>query len=270
MKRLGIVAVVVALVAAVVVCSTSPAGAQPVASITLPSPGAMKQLYPGCNNIGLTFENGTASQTVVQAITPTGAVQAMWRHNAALNRFEGFSPAAAQASDLLTVNLWDAVWLCVGGTPPTAPTVPPVPPTAAHTATPQPTATPVQQALNAEQYWSAVQSVDDRLITALGTFASLLDYPLSGDPAWRQAIGDQLDVFRSSYATAIGLVPPPEFTAFHTEWVTALSLLAQAADVTEVGIDNQDPEALARASSLIHEGTAHMTLATALLPEGYP
>jgi len=270
MKRLGIVTAALAVVVGLLLCSPALVRAQPLASITLPSPGATKQLYPGCNNIALTFRDGTDSQAVVHAVTPAGVVQAMWRHNAAENRFQGFSPAAPQASDLLTVNLWDAVWLCVGGAPPTAPTVPPVPPTAAPTSTPQPTPTPVQQALNAQQYWSAVQSVDDRLITALGTFASLLDHPLHGDPAWRQAIGDQLDVFRSSYATGIGLVPPPEFTAFHAEWVTALSLLAQAADVAEVGIDNQDPQALARASSLIHEGTAHITLATALLPDGYP
>jgi hypothetical protein len=41
----------------------------------------------------------------------------MWRHNAALNTFEGFSPAAPQASDLLTVNQWDAAWLCVAEAP---------------------------------------------------------------------------------------------------------------------------------------------------------
>jgi hypothetical protein len=107
-----------------------------VASITLPSPGTTKQLYSGCNNVSLTFPDGTPSQDVIQAVTPAESVQSMWRHNAALGKFEGFSPAAPQASDLLTVNLWDAVWLCVGGVPPTAPTAPPVSP-------PAPTATPI-------------------------------------------------------------------------------------------------------------------------------
>jgi len=125
MKRLGIVAVAVGLVAALLAVHHASVGAQPVASITLPSPGGAVQLYAGCNNIGLTFPDGTTSETVVQAVTPAGVVEAMWHHNAAENRFEGFSPAAPQASDLLAVNFLDAVWLCVteaaaapGGTSP--------------------------------------------------------------------------------------------------------------------------------------------------------
>jgi len=113
MKRLGIVGVGLALVAALVVYSGALVQAQPVASIALPPPGSTVQLYAGCNNIVVTFPDGTASETVVQAITPTGVVQAMWRHNAAENRFAGFSPAAPQASDLPTVNFLDAVWICV-------------------------------------------------------------------------------------------------------------------------------------------------------------
>jgi hypothetical protein len=92
--------------------------AQTVASITLPSPGSTVQLYAGCNNISLTFPDGTTSETVVEAISPSGALQAMWRHNAAQNRFEGFSPTAPQASDLLAVDFLDAVWLCMAGPAP--------------------------------------------------------------------------------------------------------------------------------------------------------
>jgi hypothetical protein len=149
MKRLIIAAVGLALVVALAVYPGRPVEAQPVASIALPPPRATVQLYAGCNNIALTFPDGTTSQAVAQAVTPAGVVDAMWRHNAALNMFEGFSPAAPQASDLLAVNLWDAVWLCVEGTPPTAPTVPPtvptvppVPPTAVPTSTPVPPPTP--------------------------------------------------------------------------------------------------------------------------------
>jgi len=121
--------------------------AQPVASITLPSPGGTEQLYSGCNNIALTFPDGTASETVVQAVTPAGVVQAMWRHNAALNKFEGFSPAAPQASDLLTVNFLDAVWVCVTGPPTPTRTPPPAEPTS--TLVPPPTTnTPVPPATN--------------------------------------------------------------------------------------------------------------------------
>lgn len=155
MKRQALTAVVIGLVAALVAGYGSSVGAQPVAGIALPSPRGTVQLYPGCNNIALSFPDGTSSETVVQAVTPPGVVQTMWRHNAALNNFEGFSPAAPQASDLLTVNLWDAVWLCVAGAsalgpsaPPPAPTataLPPAAPTAA--ATPPPPPSPTATAL---------------------------------------------------------------------------------------------------------------------------
>jgi hypothetical protein len=117
MKRLAIAAAGLALVVGMFAASwSSVVQAQPVASIALPSRGTV-QLYSGCNNIALSFPDGTDSQTVLNAVTPAGVVQTMWRHNAALNTFEGFSPAAPQASDLLTVNEWDAVWLCLAGAP---------------------------------------------------------------------------------------------------------------------------------------------------------
>jgi hypothetical protein len=117
MRRLGIVAVGLGLVVvALLIHGNSGVRAQPVASIAMPSRGTV-QLYSGCNNIALSFPDGTESQTVVNAVRPTGMVDAMWRHNAAQNRFEGYSTAAPQASDLLTVNQWDAVWLCLEAAP---------------------------------------------------------------------------------------------------------------------------------------------------------
>ena len=138
MKRLIIAAPGLALLVTLLALGGSPVRAQPVASITLPPPGATKQLYPGCNNISLTFPDGTTSQTVVQAVTPAGAVEAMWRHNAALNAFEGFSPVAPQASDLLTVNFLDSVWLCLAVAPLPALTPPPAAPTATPVPPPRP------------------------------------------------------------------------------------------------------------------------------------
>ena len=115
MKRLAVTVVGLALVVALLAARGSLVHAQPVASITLPDPGSTEQLYEGCNNISLTFPDGTGSETVPQAVTPSEAVQAMWRYNAAESRFVGFSPAAPQASDLVTVDFLDAVWLCVTG-----------------------------------------------------------------------------------------------------------------------------------------------------------
>jgi hypothetical protein len=122
-RRLGVVAVGLGLVAALVVYSNPLVKAQQVATITLPAPGATKALYEGCNNIALTFPDRTPvghthpgwtpPQTVVNAIEPSSALQSIWRHDAAQNRFQGFSVAAPEVSDLLTVNFLDAVWICV-------------------------------------------------------------------------------------------------------------------------------------------------------------
>ncbi len=114
MRRLSIIWAVLGVTVVSLALHASPAGAQPVASITLPAPGSTKQLYLGCNNIALTFPDGTASQTVVQEVMPAAAVEAFWRHNARLGEFEGFSPQFPQASDLPTVAFLDAVWLCIG------------------------------------------------------------------------------------------------------------------------------------------------------------
>ncbi len=114
MKRLSIVAVGLALV----VYSSPLVQAQQVATITLPAPGSTKTLYEGCNNIALTFPDrttvghphpGSTDKGVVDAIEPPSALQSIWRYDAALKQFLGFSAAAPQASDLLTVNFLDAV-----------------------------------------------------------------------------------------------------------------------------------------------------------------
>jgi hypothetical protein len=113
--------------------------AQSVASITLPEPGSTKLLYPGCNNITLTFPEGTSSTTVVEAVTPRGGVNTMWRYSAAERRWDGFSSPATGAKDLLTVGFLDAVWLCIAGQPatPTATATAPSVPAATTSPTPK-------------------------------------------------------------------------------------------------------------------------------------
>lgn len=106
--------VATAAVVTVFLAAQAPAAlAQPVADISLPMPGDTVQLYAGCNNVGLTFPDGTPSEAVVQAVTPPDAVESLWRHNAEQGRFEGFNPAFPGASDLLSVNFLDAAWLCM-------------------------------------------------------------------------------------------------------------------------------------------------------------
>jgi hypothetical protein len=150
MKQLTLVAVLAAALAILVTRHALSFQTQPVASIALPPPGSVVQLYTGCNNIALTFPNGTPSQAVMAAVHPPSSIESMWRHDAAQNRFEGFSPLVHQVSDLLTVNFLDAAWLCVvaAATPPTVPTgtaaapsETPTPPASPPTATPLPAPT---------------------------------------------------------------------------------------------------------------------------------
>lgn len=83
----------------------------------VPSVSAQRavDLYAGCNNVSLSFLNGTAIGDVVDAAVPSSAVESIWRHNAAANTWEGYSPAIPQAGNLPTVNCGDAVWVCVTG-----------------------------------------------------------------------------------------------------------------------------------------------------------
>jgi hypothetical protein len=84
-----------------------------------PIPVRVVDLAVGCNNIALTYPDGTPVGVVVGSINPQGAMYAIWRLNAAPPTpgvgptYEGFAPAAPEASDLQGVNFLEAVFLCV-------------------------------------------------------------------------------------------------------------------------------------------------------------
>ena len=73
----------------------------------------MVPLVAGCTNVALTWPDGTPTGAVARAITPPQALLAIWRYDSARQRFQAFSPQAPQASDLLTVNALDAVFICM-------------------------------------------------------------------------------------------------------------------------------------------------------------
>lgn len=81
----------------------------------LPAAAQVEQvaLVVGCNNISLTWPNGTAATEVAAAVAPAAALVAIWRFDAVARRFLGFSPQFPQVSDLRTLNRLDAVFLCV-------------------------------------------------------------------------------------------------------------------------------------------------------------
>ena len=67
----------------------------------------------GCNNVTLTWVNGTPARAVAAAVSPPEAVIAVWRFDAAAQRFVGFSPLLEAPSDLTAVNRLDAVLICL-------------------------------------------------------------------------------------------------------------------------------------------------------------
>jgi hypothetical protein len=133
-------AVVAAVVAGLLAAHGLSAQAQPAATIAMPEPGEAKDLYEGCNLVSLTFPDGTTSEEVIDAVTPPGMVQALWRQTPALDRFEGFSPAFPQASDLLEVSFLEPVWICIPRS--LGPKATPTPTPAPAWVPPSPTPTP--------------------------------------------------------------------------------------------------------------------------------
>ncbi|MFN8557533.1 MAG: PKD domain-containing protein [Dehalococcoidia bacterium] len=70
-------------------------------------------LFSGCNNLALTWPNGTAPATIVAAVQPGGLQVSLWKYENATSRFRGYSSAAAQVSDLSSLNRLDAGFICV-------------------------------------------------------------------------------------------------------------------------------------------------------------
>jgi len=70
-------------------------------------------LSSGCNMATLTFATGTDAATVAAAISPPDALDTIWRLDNVIGTFQAFAPQAPQASDLLSVNLLDAFYLCL-------------------------------------------------------------------------------------------------------------------------------------------------------------
>lgn len=113
----------VLITALVLLALAGGAGAQPEEAtpeiFPPPTPPRIVNLAVGCNNVALTYPDGTPVSVVVGSIDPSGAMYAIWRLNSSPPppapgpTYEGFAPAAPQASDLQGVNFLEAVFLCV-------------------------------------------------------------------------------------------------------------------------------------------------------------
>jgi hypothetical protein len=104
---LGFLAVAGAITGLAALASSTPtARAQQTESV---------ELFRGCNNVSLTWANGTPTTMVSAAITPASNIISIWRFNNLQQTFQGFSPQFVQQSDLQTVNRIDAVFICMTG-----------------------------------------------------------------------------------------------------------------------------------------------------------
>lgn len=84
---------------------------------TGPAPGQTEQvqLFTGCNNVTVTWPNGTPTSTVAQNVTPANILVAIWRFDNATQRFVGFSPIPNAPNDLVTVDRAQPVFICTNG-----------------------------------------------------------------------------------------------------------------------------------------------------------
>ena len=73
----------------------------------------VRNLSSGCNMVTLTFPTGSPTSTLADFVSPSTALQAVWRLDNVTRTFQAFMPQAPQASDLTSLNLLDAVFICV-------------------------------------------------------------------------------------------------------------------------------------------------------------
>jgi PKD repeat protein len=79
--------------------------------------GATEQiaLFPGCNNVAVTWPNGTAMSVVAAAISPANPLIAVWRFDNIRQLFVGYSTLPGAPNDLITVNRAEPVFICMNG-----------------------------------------------------------------------------------------------------------------------------------------------------------
>ena len=70
-------------------------------------------LVKGCNPLAATWPDATPIDTVVAGVAPAEALDAVWLFDPASGAWQGYSPAAPEASDLESVNNLDAIFVCM-------------------------------------------------------------------------------------------------------------------------------------------------------------
>jgi hypothetical protein len=87
--------------------------ADPASATYAQETGRTVSLGPGCGMVTLTFADGTDAATVANAVSPANALDSIWRLDNSTGSFAAYVAAAPAASDLASVDLLDAVYLCL-------------------------------------------------------------------------------------------------------------------------------------------------------------
>ncbi len=77
------------------------------------APSGRIELSRGCNNVSPTVTEAAADYA--KRVSPSGALVAIWEHQAATNTFRGWSPQAGAPNDLAQVTRLRPVFICVSG-----------------------------------------------------------------------------------------------------------------------------------------------------------
>ena len=71
-------------------------------------------LVEGCNPVASTWPDGTTADTAADKVAPAEALDAIWKFDPASGAWQGFSPTApAAVSDLASIDMLDAIFICV-------------------------------------------------------------------------------------------------------------------------------------------------------------
>lgn len=96
------------------VSATTTATIGSAAAVAAATAAATVMLVGGCSNVIATWPDATPPSTIVAAVSPPGAVTALWRYDTAAGRFLAYAPSVrAVVNDLLAVNRLDALFICV-------------------------------------------------------------------------------------------------------------------------------------------------------------
>ena len=69
------------------------------------------ELFPGCNPVATTYDNGTSIATIVGAVTPPEALQSIWQFEAGI--WKGYSPQFPAFAELSEVDRLDVIFICI-------------------------------------------------------------------------------------------------------------------------------------------------------------